>query len=171
MSKENNLENLLIALKDDNRVIGDIYDLMYNEVYRYIYSIVHAKEYSQDLTHDTFIQIYKNAHLYKGNGHAKAWIITISRNITYMSLRKSNREQVVDYHIDSVDESINDIHDKMMIEKMMNILRQEEREIIILHVVEGLTFKEISQVMDLKLSTVLNKYHRSLKKIRKSLEE
>lgn len=171
MLKENNLENLLIALKDDNRVIGDIYDLMYNEVYRYIYSIVHAKEYAQDLTHDTFIQIYKNAHLYKGNGHAKAWIITISRNITYMSLRKSSREQVVDYHIDSVDESINDIHDKMMIEKMMNILCQEEREIIILHVVEGLTFKEISQVMDLKLSTVLNKYHRSLKKIRKSLEE
>ena len=160
MLKENNLENLLIALKDDNRVIGDIYDLMYNEVYRYIYSIVHAKEYAQDLTHDTFIQIYKNAHLYKGSGHAKAWIITISRNITYMSLRTSNREQVVD-----------DIHDKMMIEKLMNILRQEEREIIILHVVEGLTFKEISQVMDLKLSTVLNKYHRSLKKIRKSLEE
>ena len=69
MLKENNLENLLIALKDDNRVIGDIYDLMYNEVYRYIYSIVHAKEYAQDLTHDTFIQIYKNAGRYESMDH------------------------------------------------------------------------------------------------------
>ena len=59
----------------------------------------------------------------------------------------------------------------MMIEKMMNILRQEEREIIILHVEEGLTFKEISEIMEMKLTTVLNKYHRSLKKLKKSLEE
>ena len=66
---------------------------------------------------------------------------------------------------------MNGIHDKMMIKRMMKILCQDEGEIIILHVVEGLKFKEIAQIMDLKLSTVLNKYHRSLKKLRKSLEE
>ena len=168
---EKKLENLVVELKENQDVLAQIYDCMYDEVYRYIYSIVHNKEYAQDLTHDTFIQVYRNVHLYKPKGNAKAWIITISRNVTYMSLRKLSREQVVDYEIDGVDEGMNGIHDKMMIKRMMKILCRDESEIIILHVVEGLKFKEIAQIMDLKLSTVLNKYHRSLKKLRKSLEE
>ena len=64
-----------------------------------------------------------------------------------------------------------DIHDKMMIRVLLDKLSVEEREIIILHVEEGLTFKEISEIMEMKLTTVLNKYHRSLKKLKKSLEE
>ena len=88
-----------------------------------------------------------------------------------MSFRKHNREQVVDYEIDAVDEGMKDIHDKMMIRVLLDKLSVEEREIIILHVEEGLTFKEISEIMEMKLTTVLNKYHRSLKKLKKSLEE
>ena len=61
--------------------------------------------------------------------------------------------------------------DKMMIRVLLDKLSVEEREIIILHVEEGLTFKEISEIMEMKLTTVLNKYHRSLKKLKKSLEE
>ena len=171
MLKEKKLEKLLIRLKNETDILGEIYDLMRDDIYRYIYSIVKSKEMAQDLTHDTFIQIYKNIHLYKENGHPKAWIITISRNITYMSFRKHNREQVVDYEIDAVDEGMKDIHDKMMIRVLLDKLSVEEREIIILHVVEGLTFKEISEIMEMKLTTVLNKYHRSLKKLKKSLEE
>ena len=94
---EKKLENLVVELKENQDVLAQIYDCMYDEVYRYIYSIVHNKEYAQDLTHDTFIQVYRNVHLYKPKGNAKAWIITISRNVTYMSLRKLSREQVVDY--------------------------------------------------------------------------
>ena len=84
-----------------------------------------------------------------------------------MSFRKHNREQVVDYEIDAVDEGMKDIHDKMMIRVLLDKLSVEEREIIILHVEEGLTFKEISEIMEMKLTTVLNKYHRSLKKLKK----
>lgn len=171
MLKEDDLEQLLIELQNNDLVLEQIYEQMYNEVYRYIYSIVRIKEYAQDLTHDVFIHVYKNIHLYKGKGHAKAWLLTISRNITYMSLRKTKREYVVDYEIDKVDENMKGIHNKLLMNTLMIALQKEEREIIVLHVVEGMTFKEISQIMNLKLSTVLNRYHRSLKKMKKSLEE
>ena len=51
------LENLIEELPSNQAALGEIYDLMYNDVFRYIYSIVHSKEYAQDLTHDTFIHI------------------------------------------------------------------------------------------------------------------
>ena len=172
MVKDKRLDELLNLLKEKNQeVFAELYDIMHDEIFRYIYSIVRNKEYAQDLTHDTFIQIYKNAGHYNQKSHAKAWMITISRNITYMSLRKSNRELLVDYEIDHPDQGMKEtIHDKILIEKMMTLLNNEEREIIVLHIIEGFAFREISSIMDIGLSTVLSKYHRSLKKLRNSME-
>lgn len=163
------IEILLNLLKTGNQeALGELYDLTHLDIYRYIFSIVHSKEYAQDLTHDTYIHIYKNAKLYSGKGHAKAWLMTVSRNITYMSLRKTNRTTVVDYDIDGIDTGMDQIHDKIMLQKIMKELNEEEREIIVLHVVEGLTFKEIAEILGIGLSTTLSKYHRSLKKLKKS---
>lgn len=164
------IEKLIIEMQSQKEALSQLYELMYNDVFRYIFSIVNSREYAQDLTHDTFLHIYKNAKQYQTKGHPTAWIMTISRNVTYMSLRKTNREKTVHYDIDQVDESMDMIHDKILIEKMLNTLTMQEREIIVLHVVEGLTFREIAYIMDCKLSTVLNKYHRSIKKLKKSLE-
>ncbi len=164
------IEKLIIEMQSQKEALSQLYELMYNDVFRYIFSIVNSREYAQDLTHDTFLHIYKNAKQYQTKGHPTAWIMTISRNVTYMSLRKTNREKTVHYDIDQIDESMGMIHDKILIEKMLNTLTMQEREIIVLHVVEGLTFREIAYIMDCKLSTVLNKYHRSIKKLKKSLE-
>lgn len=171
MLKNEQLDELLNSLKNnDQEALAQIYDMMHNEIFRYIYSIVKNKEYAQDLTQDTFIHLYKNAALYNNKGHAKAWIITISRNITYMFLRKNNRELVVDYDIEETDDSMGNINNKLLIEKMMSLLDTIEREIIVLHVIDGLTFREVSEVMNIALPTTLSKYHRSLKKLRKSME-
>ena len=164
------IEKLIIEMQSQKEALSQLYELMYNDVFRYIFSIVNSREYAQDLAHDTFLHIYKNAKQYQTKGHPTAWIMTISRNVTYMSLRKTNREKTVHYDIDQIDESMGMIHDKILIEKMLNTLTMQEREIIVLHVVEGLTFREIAYIMDCKLSTVLNKYHRSIKKLKKSLE-
>ena len=164
------IEKLIIEMQSQKEALSQLYELMYSDVFRYIFSIVNSREYAQDLTHDTFLHIYKNAKQYQTKGHPTAWIMTISRNVTYMSLRKTNREKTVHYDIDQIDESMGMIHDKILIEKMLNTLTMQEREIIVLHVVEGLTFREIAYIMDCKLSTVLNKYHRSIKKLKKSLE-
>ena len=162
------IEKLIIEMQSQKEALSQLYELMYNDVFRYIFSIVNSREYAQDLTHDTFLHIYENAKQYQTKGHPTAWIMTISRNVTYMSLRKTNREKTVHYDIDQIDESMGMIHDKILIEKMLNTLTMQEREIIVLHVVEGLTFREIAYIMDCKLSTVLNKYHRSIKKLKKS---
>ena len=164
------IEKLIIEMQSQKEALSQLYELMYNDVFRYIFSIVNSREYAQDLTHDTFLHIYKNAKQYQTKGHPTAWIMTISRNVTYMSLRKTNREKTVHYDIDQIDESMGMIHDKKKKKKMLNTLTMQEREIIVLHVVEGLTFREIAYIMDCKLSTVLNKYHRSIKKLKKSLE-
>lgn len=53
----------------------------------------------------------------------------------------------------------------------MEVLSDEERQIMIMHLVGNLKHKEIAKILDLKLSTTLSKYHRALKKLRLQWKE
>ena len=49
-------------------------------------------------------------------------------------------------------------------------LEEQERRIVVLHAVTGLKHREIAQLLELPLATVLSKYHRALKKLKVRLE-
>lgn len=59
----------------------------------------------------------------------------------------------------------------MVLQTVLSRLSVEERQIVILHSVEGFKHREIAQILDLPLGTALSKYHRALSKLRKMLEE
>lgn len=53
----------------------------------------------------------------------------------------------------------------------MNRLTPEEREIVVLSVLEGYTMREIAQIKELPQGTVSSKLHRTLKKLRQMLND
>lgn len=66
---------------------------------------------------------------------------------------------------------VEDLEDRMMIKGVLNLLSEEERNIVLLYAVSGMKHKEIADSLGLKLSTVLSKYRRALKKLKEYLEE
>ena len=60
--------------------------------------------------------------------------------------------------------------DMIVLKDCMKNLSDEEHQIVYLHAVSGFKHREISQIMELPLSTVLSKYHRALKKLKACLE-
>lgn len=54
---------------------------------------------------------------------------------------------------------------------MLAQLAQDEREIVVLHVVTGLKHREIAELLEMPLPTVLSKYRRSLKKLERLVRE
>ena len=57
--------------------LGELYSLIKGDVYAYALSKLANKQNAEDITHDTFVQIYKNAPAYKPQGKPLAWIFTI----------------------------------------------------------------------------------------------
>lgn len=57
----------------------------------------------------------------------------------------------------------------MILEYAFSILGEQERTIVILHMINGLKHREIAELTGLPLSTVLSKYNRSLKKMKNSI--
>ena len=52
----------------------------------------------------------------------------------------------------------------------VGLTEEQARRIVLLHAVTGLKHREIAQLLELPLATVLSKYHRALKKLKAQLE-
>ena len=62
-----------------------------------------------------------------------------------------------------------DVENRMLLEHLFSILCEEERTIVVLHMINGLKHREIAELIGLPLSTVLSKYNRSLKKMKNNI--
>ena len=59
----------------------------------------------------------------------------------------------------------------MVLGEAIKILGGEERQIVVLHDISGMKHREIADIMQIPLSTVLSKYRRALSKLRKHIKE
>ena len=117
------------------------------------------------------MKIRAASHLYRPMGKPMAWVFTIARNLAMSRLRIQKQTcsvQPGDLENDLSFSYVTDNDDRMVLLAVLELLNDQEREIILLHAVSGLTHREIANDLVLPLSTVLSKYHRGLKKAQKT---
>ena len=61
--------------------------------------------------------------------------------------------------------------DRIVLTECMSRLSDQERQIVVLHVVSGFKHREIASMLELNLSTVLSKYHRAIRKLKTFIEK
>ena len=124
-----------------------------------------------------FCPVHFEKHVRCGRCAARlllAWIFTIVRNRCLQKLRERTRTADIpsedwEPYLQSR-ESITP-EDRLLIGICMERLNQQERQIVVLHAVSGFRHREIAQLLQLPLPTVLSKYHRALKKLKKYVTE
>ena len=152
----------------DGDALHNLYELINKNVYAFALSILKNHDDALEVMQDTFITIYNNAGRYQNKDRPMAWILTITKNLSYMKLRKCKKTTDIEDLVFASDDN-ND--DKIFVKHLLDKLTKEEREIVILHVVNGFKFHEISKLLNLKLSTTLSKYHRAIKRIKEIVKE
>ena len=66
---------------------------------------------------------------------------------------------------------VSDPTDRLVLEAALKTLGEDERQVVLLHAVSGLRHREIARDLGLPLSTVLSRYSRALKKLKRCLSE
>ncbi len=167
-------ENLFKRLaKDDMTALDELYAITEKTMYAYTVSLTSDHDIALDLMQDTYVKILTAAHLYKPMGKPLAWMFTIAKNLHYSNTKREKRsismkpEEVAD---DKKFSYITEMDDRIVLEGVLSLLSEEEREIVMLHAISGMKHKEIAEGLGLNLSTTLSKYHRALKKLRDYLE-
>lgn len=168
-------ENLIMRMAcGDGHAFKELYSQTSGAVYGFALSILKNKEDAEDVMHDTFIKTYTSAVTYKPTGKPLAWILTIVRNLAYNKIRSGKVNEDITQYEDSLHDDTADhaevVTDRMVLQKAMSILDFEERQIFVLHAATGLKHREIAEILDIPTGTVLSKYNRALKKMRKEIE-
>ena len=164
------LEKLLKAFKKGSEQAFDkLYEETKTPVYYTILSIVKDESLAEDLMQDTYIKMINQLDKYKRKGQFLAWLKTIARNTALNEFNRRKKEVAVDT---SDSEFLfggreGSQENRYEVEELLKHLREDEREIVVRHVVYGDTHKVIAKSMNKPLGTVLWAYRNALKKLKK----
>lgn len=167
------LETLLSKMANGNKeAFKEFYELTNAGVYAFSLSILKSVPDAEDITQTAYLNLFRNARKYKSEGKPMAWILTMVKNLCYDKIRKDSRTEPLSDIEDGKTSltTYSTIDNKLLAEACLNILPDEERNILILHIVSGLKHREISELLQMPTGTVTSKYTRALDKIRNHIE-
>jgi len=159
--------------KKDLSAMEELYCRTNASVYGFALSVLKNSYDAEDVLHDLYVLVYSAAGTYRSEGRPMAWIFTITKNLCLQKLRDHKR--TADFPEEDWERYIAanprmSSEDKLILSECMKSLSDEERQIVVLHAVFGFKHREIAKMLALPLSTVLSKYNRALKKLRKVCE-
>ena len=127
-----------------------------------------------DLFQDIFMRIHAAAHTYHPTRPLKPWLFTVVANVVRTHFRKKRVEELVfpDDFPDlkpSSHAQIVAVETAEMLDRTLQTMSLEQKEVIILHCLEGLSLNEVSGVLKLPLGTIKTHLHRGRKILTESL--
>jgi RNA polymerase sigma-70 factor (ECF subfamily) len=163
------LQLKLVALRNrDRSALEEIYNYLKTPVYTIILRITQDKTLSEDILQEVFIKLYQLPPT-PPIKNPRAYIFQMAHNLAVDSVRKL--PQFAD--LDSIENIVylptEDFSMKMDIDHAMKTLPSQECQIVSLHINGELKFREIADMMDIPLGTVLWKYQRAIGRLRSVL--
>lgn len=150
-------------------IVEQIYEQYKKPVYNYFYRSTYISHTAEELTQDTFLKAFKYINTFRGDSSIKTWIFKIARNTYLNHIRKTGgikEEDIADLDIASLNDRFSESDEKMLINKILHKLSEEERSIILLRDLNGFSYSEISGIMGYTEGQVKIGLHRVRKKFR-----
>ena len=145
----------------------DVLFARYREpVYRFLRRFLRDGAAAEDLTQEAFLRAMHGA--YQANGHERAWIFQIARNLALDHLKASARRPAAVL----LDETIGSNGDRTLalaLDAALATLGSEDREVFLLKEVAGLSYAEIAVACGLSPDAVRSRLHRTRLALRKQL--
>jgi RNA polymerase sigma factor (sigma-70 family) len=136
---------------------------------RYALALTRDRDVADDLVQDTLARALSREHLFHG-GSMRAWLFTILTNLD----RNRRRSLAVRPGTDEFDERqvgapADDPLLRRAIERGVAALPDEQREVLLLVALEGLSYREVAEVQEVPVGTVMSRLSRARAALRAAL--
>lgn len=131
-----------------------------------------------DAVHDAFLRARRSAHTYAG-GNARAWWLAIVRNCCLAKLGTRTREKQHLHLVRDVEPpvpDINEVEDRIeanqreaLVARHLRALPPEFREVLVLREMEDMSYREIADVLDVPIGTVMSRLSRGRALLQRTL--
>lgn len=162
--------NLIIKeLKQRNYQSFDtFYNLTKNQVFYAIISVIKDNDLAEDIMQDTYVKFLDKIDQYKDGANPYAYLSTIARNLAINVYNQRKREVYSEELFETLP-SPEEKNDEEDIFRILNLLEPDEREVVTLHIINNLKFREISPIVEKPLGTVLWIYNKAIKKLKEKV--
>jgi RNA polymerase sigma-70 factor (ECF subfamily) len=141
---------------------------------------------AEDLVQETFLRAYRGFHQFQEGTNLKAWLYRILTNTFINSYRKKQRqpqtisdEEIEDWYLysklaergaePSAETSVIEALPDEDVQEALSSLPEQFRIAVLLADVEGFSYKEIAEITDVPIGTVMSRLHRGRKALEKRL--
>ena len=156
-------------------------------VYNTILGIVQNETEAEDLAQDVFIKVFEKISTFKGDSKFSTWLYRIATTTALDHLRSKKRkkrfgflqsltgssgdekEQAPDFHHPGI--SLDNKERAAVLFKAIDSLPENQKSAYTLHKLEGLSYRDVSEVLNTTVSAVESLMSRANQNLRKHLEE
>jgi len=166
-------KSLIKALKSGssnqlNLAFEEIFQEYSGLIYHIAISIIQNKETAEDIVMDTFTRFFENIPNLDPTRNFKYWLTTTAKHLAIDSYNKKN-ERTFSVDVDTViSESITDSSSpwKELLNELSSVLSEDEIDVLSLHLIYKMSFKEISEYKGVTIHSISSRYRRSLMKLK-----
>ncbi|MEL1240464.1 RNA polymerase sigma factor [Flavobacterium flavipallidum] len=156
-----------------------------SKIYGFIYSKVSDRDVSDDIFQDTFIKVIKTlkSQSYNEEGKFLPWVMRIAHNLVIDYFRKNKKmpfyRETEEFSVFSVmtDDSLTIENQliadqvEMDLQKLIEELPQDQKEVLVMRMYKDMSFKEISEVTGVSINTSLGRMRYALMNLRKVIDK
>jgi len=169
---------------NDPNAFGEIVKRWERKIFALCFGILSREEEAKDAAQETFIAAFRNLSNFRGESKVSSWLhrIAVNQCLTTMRRKKSRSESYLDDEDDSAEKIFVAPSSKMpsrtaeqnerlaIVRQAVNALPMDLRQIIVMKEFEEMTFQEISDALEVPLSTVKSRLYTGLKQLKMKLE-
>jgi RNA polymerase sigma-70 factor (ECF subfamily) len=179
-----------LAQQGDMNAFNQLVIRHQGKIYAMIRNMVRNEADAWDLSQDVFIKAWRALPSFEARSRFSTWLFRISHNVVYDWARKRKIESSGELNdeifdrdsidlsartapalIESPDEALSNSELRIKISAALEKISPEHREIVILKDVQGLSYKEIADVMECSLGTVMSRLFYARQKLQTLLKD
>jgi RNA polymerase sigma-70 factor (ECF subfamily) len=175
-----------LSRNGDRRAFAELVEMYKDKIYHLGYRMLNQRQEAEDVVQETFLRVYTNLDRYDENQKFSTWIYRIATNLCIDRLRKRKPTYSIDaeltdsegtdWHAMLASEDPSPETELILSETQQHIreaiesLPDKYKSIVVLRYLHDLSLQEISDILEMPVTTVKTRVHRGREFLRKKLE-
>lgn len=152
----------------DTAAAASLWDVMSPKLFGYLINTLRDQQVAEDVFQTTWLKVLEHIHEYSPRGTSiSAWVFTIARNECRQHWRKqSTVEADISQALEPTVDTQPELHAQLLVERIMNELSEDDREILRLRYIADFTFTDIAKALHINVVAARVRVSRVLSRAR-----